>query len=248
VSPVPASPYRPVLPAVLPSAGAPLVAVELERALVRRIASWTWPDVLLGALALLILAAFGEYGSWVSLGILAVMIFIRSEASVTVGGDEFAIVGHQVVVNRAAEVPSTERLTPPRIMARTFAIVWSPAPLPTTDGRAFELRLRLGLRVAQELGVARRASVQLLRWQRDASLLAVDLRRQLVGPIGALLLRQAPEALDPDALTIDLRDTLPARLAEWGLSLDDVEVLALARVAPSLDACDRVRVTDRHRR
>lgn len=239
-------PYRPVLPAAVASATAPLVHVELERALVRRLATWAWPDILLGGIALLALMV-GRGGSWVALFIILVMVLIRAEARITVGPDEFAIVGGEVVVGRTVDVPPTERLTPPRILTRTFVVAWRPAPIPTSDGRAFDLGLRLWLRVVPVLSTARRASAHLVHWQRDPDRFAIDLRRHLLPGIVARLVRQAPEApLDADTLTIDLRDALPPRVAEWGLVLDDVQVVGLDRVAPDPEACDRVRVTDRH--
>ena len=239
-------PYRPVLP-VLRALSAPSVPpiawVEFDQVLVQRLRPLSWWALACVGFGMVVMMTLGTGAEPWILVFVALLIAGRMPWTVRVADDELLIVGDRVYTDELARLPGKHALMPLPIAKRTFAIVWQPAPLPTSLDQSLRVRLRLDLRIRGGSNAEIQAMIELSRWQRRPSQLAADLRRHALGPLREAVNRCGDEAsLRADELTTQLRDELARVFAHWGLVLAALDVETLELVTADPDASDRVRV------
>jgi hypothetical protein len=239
-------PFRPVLP-VLRALSAPTVPplawVEFEHVLVQRMRPLSWWALAVLAFTMLVLMAFGTGAEpWIVV-VIALLIGGSMPWTVRVGDDELLIVGDRVYTDELASLPGKHALMPLPIAKRTFAIVWEPAPLPTSIDRHLRIALRMDLRIRGTSTAQLAAMIGLSRWQRRPSELASDLRRFALGPVREAVNRCGDEtSLQADTLASELRVELAQVFTTWGLTLAGLAVQTLELVVADGKAPDRIRV------
>jgi hypothetical protein len=239
-------PFRPVLP-VLRALSAPTVPplawVEFEHVLVQRLRPLSWWALAFALFTMVVMMTLGRGAEPWILVVVALLIAGSMPWTIRVGNDELLVVGDRVYTDELARLPGKHALMPLPIAKRTFAIVWQPAPLPTSLDRRLRVGLRMDLRIHGTSTAELSAMIELSRWQRRPSQLAADLRRHALSPLREAVNRCGDEAsLHADALAAELQLELTRGFAGWGLVLSSLAVQTLELVAEDSEASDRIRV------
>jgi len=239
-------PYRPVLPvlrALSSPSVPPLAWVEFDHVLVQRMRPLSWWALAFVGFGMLVMMTLGSSSEPWIVFVVALLVAGSVPWTVRVADDELLVVGDRVYTDELAQLPGQHALMPLPVAKRTFAIVWQPAPLPTSLDRRLRVQLRMDLRIRGTSATALAAMVELSRWQRRPSRLGADLRRDALDPLREAVNRCGDEAsLHADALAGELHDELARVFAARGLTLVRLAVQTLELVAADVDAPDRIRV------